>query len=203
MLTEADVRAMKVAELKAELVLLDLPLTGKKDELMERLLEHLASQPAETKQDTAVSPSSVPAVTSVGSTAAVPSPILVDDEQARRLARASRFGIQPVEPTTAPQPKRAKPTKASALLASDPTLLAPDALQRRIERFGVVQPDAKRSKQAGGRTAVVVAPVEAVDYEQLKARQERFGVTTSALLAKSEMEEAKRRRMERFGPNAP
>lgn len=45
-LTEADIRKLKVAELKTELSSRDLPQTGKKDELVQRLLDHMNASKA-------------------------------------------------------------------------------------------------------------------------------------------------------------
>lgn len=192
MLTESEVRGMKVAELKAELAKLDLPQGGKKDELIERLLQHMATAGSSARETKKTAVHAEPAAPAASATA--PSPILVDDETARRLARAARFGIDPVEPPKSSS-KPAKPEKASAVLAADPSLRSPEAIKRRIERFGVVEPEKRAGKPAATGSPAAVP----VDYEQLKARQERFGVVTSSALAKSEMEEAKRRRLERFG----
>jgi hypothetical protein len=40
---ESEVKKLKVAELKEKLTLLNLPTTGKKEELVQRLLDHAAS----------------------------------------------------------------------------------------------------------------------------------------------------------------
>jgi len=217
MMTEDEIRGLKVVELKAKLAKYGLVQTGRKDELIDRLLENLNQNEGQTAGNSAVPKQQPAAQTSVPSGAvnqtqqqatlqnsvALPA----NDEDARRLARASRFGITPVA-FSAPAPVKGQKTssgtqdiKASKTLAADPSLNAPDARLRRIERFGVVeQPFGKKARQEPGSKmakAVAVEGVE-VDLESLKARQDRFGVTTSKVLAQTEAELARQRRMERF-----
>lgn len=72
-------------------------------------------------------------------------------EEARRLARAARFGIVPVAaPATAPAvkvattPTSASPSVPQAPKATPPTVMSmnidPELLKRRQDRFGIVNP---------------------------------------------------------------
>jgi hypothetical protein len=168
MLTEEAVRALKVVELKAELAKHGLVQTGKKDELIDRLIEFLAQQPAGSaappKPATAAG-APAPAgpaqqkPAGPGAAPAVPSPAVhtrpaMEDEEARRRARAERFGLEPaavrhggsIPPPRAPAAPETM--KASRTLQEDPSLNSPEARQRRIERFGAVQPEGRRAAEA-------------------------------------------------------
>lgn len=204
MTSEDEIRAMKVVDLKAELGKLGLPQTGKKDELIDRLLEHLAANSLPSKVTSpgmpvaALKPASVQKAMVQGTTTNVVS--TVSEEEAQRLARAARFGIDPTRPVATPT----STPKSKASFAVDPLLVSEEARQRRIERFGVVEPVSKKSKQSPQHVPEVKigGGVVGIEGEKLKERQQRFGVTTSKALVSQEMEEARRLRAERFGKQA-
>lgn len=200
---EERLKHLKVVELKAELAQHGLVQTGKKDELLDRLMEFLNS-----RSSTAVA-TGPPSGTSAGEAAPAqqqqqkveehPPKItsLVEDEEARRRARAARFGI----PVVALDSGKSGNADAPAVSS--------DHKQHRIERFGVVEPASKKPKtpqvqkpqqppQQQPKKSVLEGAVD-VDLEQLKARQERFGVTVSATLVSKEAQDAKQRRQDRFG----
>ncbi len=196
MTNEEDIRSMKVAELKIELAKYNLPQTGKKDELIERLLHHITSGSAQNVSVTPVSSPIVPSPQQEEQQQETNSehPRITsyeEDEATRRAARASRFGIPVVEPSSS---KKVGGDSHSSSLLSD------EARLRRIQRFGTVEPAVGKKVGGKGKSSSVLEVVaEQLDVERLKARQARFGVTTSEVLAKTETEEAKLRRMERFG----
>lgn len=194
--SEDEIRAMKVVDLKAELGKLGLPQTGKKDELIDRLLEHLNAVAMPSKVTSPGVPVAAPKPAPVQKVQGTATNVVstVSEEEAQRLARAARFGIDPTNTTITPK-------KAS--FAVDPLLVSEEARQRRIERFGVVEPVSKKSKQSITHVPkVAIGGVVGIEAEKLKERQQRFGVTTSKALVSQEMEEARRLRAERFGKQA-
>lgn len=179
---------MKVVELKAELAKAGLPVTGKKDELIERLLEHVQTlNPSTTSQS---APSAKPQITPVSAPqATAPSAAEHDDEVARRAARAARFGI-PLDEETRKLQRMDRFGTASSSVAS--------TLDAKISK---ALPDGKRkhSHQKGSKSADKKIGDVDIDMAKLKERQARFGVVESKTLAKAEMDEAKARRLARFG----
>lgn len=175
---EAAIRQLKVAELKVELSKLNLPTTGKKDDLVARLLEALANLPlganADGSRSGPASPrppqptSPVPKPSSPLPRLASRSPFQApstlvaggDSEKSRRISRAMRFG------------------------SSEASSVVDERKKQRVERFGSMADDS------------------AMDTERLKVRQARFGETTSERLVRAEEEAAKARRLARFGLNS-
>ncbi|KAI9005318.1 hypothetical protein BC832DRAFT_557006 [Gaertneriomyces semiglobifer] len=143
-------------------------------------------------------------------------------EEERRKARAARFGIPEVQPTPKTTKKaepigNGKPKPGRKEL--DPA--AQEALRKRAERFGIPakkvegesEVKAKNGAGTGGakpQTSAAtkatplgknVAPVVNLDPETIKKRQERFGIVNpdaAKVLVRSEEEERKRKRAERF-----
>lgn len=214
-LSADEIRSMKVVELKSELAKHGLPQTGKKDELIDRLLEFIQSAPsagAAAVGAVGASPTLEPqqqaqliqqpqeqhhVITSV-----------VDDEAAQRQARAARFGI----PVVVPQKDAKVVEKLAEKSHIDTSLLSEEARLRRIQRFGVVETatsstpkDAKvgkkqqhhhhHKKQSSGDAGLPST------VEQMRAREARFGVTTSSTLTRIEAKEAMAKRQQRFGGN--
>lgn len=153
MLDEAAVRQLKVVELKAELLQLGLSTSGRKDELVERLLEALAGRPASGAAAAAPAALGSARPSDAGLGRKDSSPAAEDSEEYKRASRAERFNLGPSET---------------------------DLLQRRRERFGSVADDL-------------------LDPERLRARQARFGTTTSSVLLQEDEEVQKLKRLQRFG----
>ena len=175
-------KKLKVAELRDRLQELELPTAGKKEELIQRLVDFhstatddgsiaelddadLIAPPSATsgtsKQPelnvTAAAPVAVisPTLPTTPSVAKAPAQVSsgLSEEEKRRL-RAQRFGIPYVEPSAA------KPKPAATAAVNKPTKPA--------------EPTATTSAVNLKKVPVAPAPI-AVDPEVLKKRQERFG----------------------------
>ncbi|XP_046396819.1 SAP domain-containing ribonucleoprotein [Ischnura elegans] len=94
-------------------------------------------------------------------------------EEAKKAARAERFGITPVVTSAGAK----KTVTASS-----------DALSKRAARFGITAP---------------AAAAKGATVEVLKKRAERFGQSVSSTLEKVDQEERLRKRKERFGVVEP
>lgn len=214
MLDEECVKAMKVVELKAELAKYGLPQTGKKDELVERLLDHLNSvpdgshpngnpvEPAANTNNVAGDENTV--VSAEAAAALTPITSIMDDEESRRAARAARFGLSHTPSTSTAAATASGKSKLKHISKEiDASQLSSEAKQRRIERFGLVSSSGTTTSPSSSNTKVSKKALGGgaveVDWDRLKARQERFGSVTSTALARKEAEEARLRRLERFG----
>lgn len=78
-------------------------------------------------------------------------------------------------------------------------------LKARAERFGIVDEKVKKQQRqerfgsAGSSKSNSQPVVDEETLKRMKERQARFGETTSKVLLKTEEQEAKKRRMEKFG----
>ncbi|KAJ8592733.1 hypothetical protein M405DRAFT_859527 [Rhizopogon salebrosus TDB-379] len=127
--------------------------------------EHIQKQspasPPRSKQLAAPAPAPAPAAPPppVQSTS-TETPTSIDEEAAKRKARAARFNIDYVEPKKSTQPRKKK-EKISSVPPSDDT----DKLKARAERFGTSITKTSTRKRA--------APVEQVDPEEQERRRKR------------------------------
>ncbi|KAI0045942.1 hypothetical protein FA95DRAFT_1607315 [Auriscalpium vulgare] len=118
--------------------------------------------------------------------AATPAPP-VDDEEAKRIARAARFGIPVVQPAAVKAPGKPKDLASAPALgtkkATAPAASKPEdaeQLKKRAERFGIkkaVADAAASPPKTGGRkrAAPVEETVDAEEAERRRKRAERFG----------------------------
>ena len=145
-------------------------------------------------------------------------------EEELKVTKASEKAAEPSPVKAAPTPVTSKPEPAKVASdkenAGDTTNTSPDKvvskateeeveakIKARAERFGGFQSDeAKKSARAAkfgtgaasnGSTKLGGAP--SADLDTLKKRAERFGTNTSTSLKKVEVNEAIKRRQERFG----
>lgn len=181
---ETAIRQLKVTELRAELSKLGLPTTGKKDELVARVLEALAG---------GHSSGGAVAATTSPSPAGAKSPLPLSDRETWTSARP------PVQPHAVPTAGFPGDSSASAGKATAGT--HEDRLAARAERFGLEPTQEARRKQRAERFGIGASAEQEglFDVERMRARQARFGVVASGQLAKAEDEAAKLKRLERFG----
>jgi SAP domain-containing ribonucleoprotein len=165
-----DYAKLKVTELKELLTARSLPVSGKKEELVARLVENDANDlgdlaPPEEEYDWETpSKSAVPASKPTAAPAQ-PAKALIQPGKAPQPAVKSTTVVQPAPPSTAP------PTSAPDASAVDIEL---EKRKKRAERFGIPLNDnvkkLERTKRFGEKR-VLDDPTEA---EKAKKRAERF-----------------------------
>jgi hypothetical protein len=218
-----DVKRLKVAELKVELQKRQLATTGNKAELQARLEDHLKEHTTaitttattttsiaeeDPDADVAPPPSSIklprdrPAADTL--VKSKPPPIVATTTATSKVTTTTPATTKPIinPPTTKlssppassitsnmPTPN---PSSTPIQMASTTQLSPEDRLKARMARF---QPDTSISN-------VDQKIVSDADLEAMRRRQQRFGETTresEQILRRSEQEEKKRKRAERFG----
>jgi len=198
----------KVADLKAELKAKGLPVSGNKQDLIDRLQTALlddgddlldqddsmteeAIQKAEAELQMTKSPTAA-------KTPRTPA-IIASPDTKKAAATPGKENTGPDANTATSPAAKMTPEEVEA------------KIKARAERFGGFQSDdAKKLARAakfgitpaggaagGGSNKLGSAP--AVDMDTLKKRAERFGGSTSNTLKKMEVDEAIKRRQERFG----
>merc|ERR1712062_681774 len=164
-----DFSSKTVAELKAECKSKGLPVSGKKQELIDRLEEYMKEQAsAEITEDDLLQDE--PDV-SIGEESQeqesppaekveepVPEPTQPVDDMEKKKSRAERFGL----PTNGTAVSKTGSTEDSEMAAKK---------KSRAERFGLTVDQKRKAKLEGMDVAV--------DVEKIKKRQERFGNISS------------------------
>jgi len=204
----------KVADLKTELKSKGLPVSGNKQDLIERLQSALLDEgddlldqddsmtqeailQAEAELKVTKEPQPAAAAPKINRSAAV-----VAAAESETVGEAAGDGKENAgaAANTSPVKIVSKPVASSDESA--------DKIKARAERFGGFQSDdAKKNARAarfgmgngstGGSNKLGSAPT--ADMDTLKKRAERFGTSTSNTLKKMEVDEAIKRRQERFG----
>lgn len=206
-----------VAELKAECKSRGLTVTGKKQDLIDRLTaneneksmeddlleepdvslgEESQEQPAEEPEKTEEAPeetTEAPKEDSPKPAEETPD----DDMEQKKLERAKKFGIEAPELIADKKKSRAERFGLTAEKKADPVKEELDAKKKsRAERFGLNINQKRKAKLEGTDIAI--------DAEKLKKRQERFGnvstttTTTTTGAANGVMDEKKAARAARF-----
>lgn len=204
----SDYTSWKVADLKAALKSKGLPVSGNKQDLIERLQASLLDDGDDLlDQDDSMTEEA----------------ILKAEEELKvtkspeKVAAASPAKAAPTPVTSKPETAKAASDKENAgdTTNTSPVKVVSKAteeeveakIKARAERFGGFQSDeAKKLARAAkfgtgaatkGSTKLGGAP--SADLDTLKKRAERFGTNTSTSLKKMEVNEAIKRRQERFG----
>jgi len=207
-----DINKMKIADLKAELKAKGLPVSGNKQDLVERLQTAMLddnddlldqddsmteeailqaeeelkvpSKPPKINRDTHITPSTLDTV----STGANVVKHVITESPAKGKENAP---VPVVSPTKAGDADQVE-----------------DKIKARAERFGGFQSDEakKAARAAKYGTAVSTAgsnkldkSVPSADLDTLKKRADRFGTSSSTVMKKAELSDAIKRRQERFG----
>jgi len=199
----ADYSSWKVADLKAALKSKGLPVSGNKQDLIERLQSSLLDDgddlldQDDSMTDEAILKAEEELKVTKAAEVTQPSPTKATPETKQAAA---------TEP--APGKENAGDTTNTVKVVSKTSAEDVEAkIKARAERFGGMQSDeAKKAARAAkfgtgaasnGSTKLGGAP--SADLDTLKKRAERFGTSTSTSLKKIEVNEAIKRRQERFG----
>eukprot|EP00088_Acartia_fossae_P037460 TRINITY_DN3863_c0_g1_i1.p1 TRINITY_DN3863_c0_g1~~TRINITY_DN3863_c0_g1_i1.p1 ORF type:complete len:253 (-),score=56.34 TRINITY_DN3863_c0_g1_i1:213-920(-) len=198
----SDYANMKIADLKKELKSKGLPVSGNKQELIERLQAEAGTDLLDENDDDLDSDQ--------------------DDQMTEEAIKAAEKELQK-DTSFAEEPEPEKPRdqdtenkENSTLAAKSPeavkAVVSPeDKIKARAERFGGFQSDdAKKAARAArfsdmlfatksGTKAGKIGSEPAPDLDILKKRAERFGSAVSPLVKQAEVSEAIKRRQERFG----
>jgi len=203
----------KVADLKAELKSKGLPVSGNKQDLIERLQNSLLDEGDDLldQDDSMTAEAILKAEEELKVTKTTPAaaPKINRDGPTVGVTEESS-AVTKTEPKAAGKenaPDNTSPTKVSVVTLPDQN---EEKLKARAERFGGFQSDeAKKAARAarfgvsdgtagkGGNKKLGGAP--SVDADTLKKRAERFGGSVSSSLKNLEAQEAIKRRQERFG----
>lgn len=191
---------MKIADLKKELKKSGLPVTGNKQELIERLQAAEGTSLLDENDDDLDQE---------------------DDQMTEEAIKEAEKELQvqgdtsfTEEPTPEPEKTEEKKTVASPAKETVEEAKAEDSAEKikaRAERFGGFQSDeAKKAARAarfsdmmtemkGNETSKKIGAAPAVDLDLLKKRAERFGSAVSPLVKEAEISDAIKRRQDRFG----
>jgi len=216
-MSEVDFNNMKIADLKKELKAKGLPVSGNKQDLIERLQTSgdllddnddlldqddsmtdeaikkaeeelkVPSKAPKINRDVPITPSKTDSVENGASTVTDPSP---------KGKENAPVPVNSTEEKVTPEKEKLTEEEIEA------------KIKARAERFGGFQSeDAKKVARAArfgdmvgkseGSTKIGGAPAPNMDL--LKKRAERFGTASSSVMKKAELSEAIKRRQERFG----
>jgi len=216
-MSEVDYNSMKIADLKKELKAKGLPVSGNKQDLIERLQTSgdlldddlldqddsmtaeaikkaeeelkVPSKPPKINRDVPINPSKTEANQNDSSKLSITDTSPKGKENAPVGVNSTEAIVSPVKVKLTEEEVEAK-------------------IKARAERFGGFQSeDAKKVARAarfgdmvskpGNATKIGAAPP--ADLDLLKKRAERFGTATSTAVKSAELSEAIKRRQERFG----
>lgn len=211
---EATLKALLVSDLRKMLKQRGLPFAGKKQDLVQRLLEDVQKSSAAEKEPEAKKPEAkkeaevTVAKAPPKAQSKAKAPASTETKAATELARAVRLGL-PVASSatvktaaTVPTTTTAAPAAAQKLAQRAERFGAPEVtLNKRLERFGGVsapEEESPLSKRLNrfGQEAVEEAKVNTV----AKKRKERpVAAQTAEQAGEDEQAKLKRQRIERFG----
>jgi len=199
----SDFASMKIADLKKELKAKGLPMSGNKQELVDRLQQAESSALLDDDLDHEDEQISEEAIKAAEEELKKQTDLNTSDEPspAKKL-KTSDDKENTIEAVTSPVKADGTPEKATSPV---------EVLKARAERFGVQSELTKKAARAE-RFGVASAPEGAeekkskkigdappVDIDILKKRAERFGSTVSPHVKQAEISDAIKKRQERFG----
>jgi len=186
----SDFASMKIADLKKELKAKGLPVSGNKQELIERL-----TSTSDGVEDTSL----------------LDDDLDQDDEVSEEAIKAAEEELKKQQEEGDGDSSPAKKLKTSDNKENDSddkndAVSESDKIKARAERFGGFQSDsakkaarAERFGMSGGAGNTKIGDAPPVDIDILKKRAERFGATVSPHVQNAEVSEAIKKRQERFG----
>ncbi|XP_069110941.1 SAP domain-containing ribonucleoprotein-like [Argopecten irradians] len=194
----AEISKMKVPDLKKECKARNLPTTGTKKDLVQRLKAEISQGSVDDTVE-----EEVDADAADDSVEDALDQVLGEDDT-DEIALTTEAEAAPKEsvsdvktPITAPV-SDSKPTVGVS---------ETDRLKMRVQKFGAINPDLQKQMRAerfgisqgnvkGGNKIASAPPA---DMDKLKKRAERFGTVTSTVLSKVDETQKLKKRAERFG----
>jgi len=219
MAEEIDYSKMKIADLKAALKEKGLPVTGNKQDLVERLktsgdididnddlLDQDDSMTAEDIKEAEKELNVSIKTPKINRSVAItnPTPTKGESVDTKVSIPVSSEGKEndPV-PTNAVSGDHEKDQVISPPKSE---MTVEERIKARAERFGVQSDEAKKTARLnrfgdmlGGGESKKIGEAPSADLDSLKKRAERFGTSSSTVMKKAELSEAIKRRQERFG----
>jgi len=225
---EKDYSKMKIADLKSELKSKGLPVTGNKQDLIDRLkasgdidlddnddlLDQDDSMTAEAikeaEKELNVSSKTPKINRSVNITS--PGPASEENGDNKNTDPTSPEGKEN-DAVTANTDNGDKENEEAAVVSPEKNkaVTVEDRIKARAERFGIQAPESDEVKKAaranrfgdmvssGDSKVKKIGEAPSADLDTLKKRAERFGTASSTVMKKAELSEAIKRRQERFG----
>jgi len=186
---------MKIADLKKELKAKGLPVSGNKQELIDRL-----TSTSDSVEDTSLLDDDLDQDDEVSEEA-----IKAAEEELKKQQEGGDTLTSPAKKLKTSDNKENKVGEETSDDKPD-AVSESDKIKARAERFGGFQSDAakkaaraERFGTSGGAGATKIGDAPPVDIDTLKKRAERFGATVSPHVQNAEVSEAIKKRQERFG----
>jgi len=219
-MSETDYNSMKIADLKKELKAKGLPVSGNKQDLIERLQtsgDLLDDNDDLLDQDDSMTDEAIKKAEEELKVPSKPPKINRDVPITPSKTETVENESTKVSVTDSPKGKENAPVAVNSTEAPEVSPLkeklteeeVEQKIKARAERFGGFQSeDAKKVARAARFGDMVVKPAGATtkiggappaDLDLLKKRAERFGTTTSTAVKTAELSDAIKRRQERFG----
>merc|ERR1739838_652606 len=189
-----DLTKMKMADLKKELQLRDLKVSGNKQELIQRLQqyleEHEGAEIEDGGEDEALLAEGNDQITEKVEEAVEEIKAANDTQEHKKEAVVKAVTVEEAKDTTAikaplsEEEKKAERAKKFGIKVADKVVPEEKKKEERTKRFG--------------KSSITDHKVE-VDTEKLKQRAARFGTVISSTLTKTEQNDKILKRKERFG----
>lgn len=202
----SDYASMKIAELKKELKAKGLPVSGKKEELVERLEAAVNTDLLDENDDDLDQEDEQMTEEAIKD---AEKELQEDPDTSLTDQQTDKQTTNITDTENKENTATAEKVKVTSPATADPA----EQIKARAERFGGFQSDeAKKAARAArfadmfpakeaanGEPAKKIGAAPPADLELLKKRADRFGTAVSPVVKEAEVNEAIKRRQERFG----